>query len=362
MSVLLIALCFTVVGCQGNSNDDGDDGPAYEVGEPVTDSTVALIVTSEFGTDTLQASAYRQQYDRSLQQYGPMMAQLPGEQQDQRRKQLRRRLIDGFIMNHVAQGQLNAMNFEPEVDTAQVMQQVEARIEQLQQRPNFEQALEQQGLTLDSVRAQLMGGMMQQAMQAQKRERLMEYFTESVGEVTSTQIDTFRENRRQEEVRAQHILFSTDESMSETQLDSVQQEAQAVLQQVNEGGDFGELAREYSQGPSSSRGGDLGWFSRERMVEPFADAAFALADSGDVASEPVKTRFGYHLIRLTGRRTSPPMDSTRAAGMLAQQMEQEAVEEGLRELEGKATVRPNPSVIQVDLSEPRTQPAPPQNS
>ncbi len=69
---------------------------------------------------------------------------------------------------------------------------------------------------------------------------------------------------------------------------------------VREGEDFAELAKVYSEGPSAPDGGDLGWFDRARMVPEFTEAAFAL-DVGEV-SEPVKTPFGYHLIKIEERR------------------------------------------------------------
>ncbi|MCH1542965.1 MAG: peptidylprolyl isomerase [Alphaproteobacteria bacterium] len=99
------------------------------------------------------------------------------------------------------------------------------------------------------------------------------------------------EGPKQEEVRARHILVDSRE------------EAEAVIAAVKNGGDFIELAKKRSKGPSGAGGGDLGYFDRAAMVAPFSDAAFKLK-KGKV-SDPVKTQFGWHVIKLEDRRTKP---------------------------------------------------------
>lgn len=97
-----------------------------------------------------------------------------------------------------------------------------------------------------------------------------------------------------EEVRARHILLKQKE------------EAEAVIEELADGADFAELAGTKSTGPSKAQGGDLGFFTRGRMVKPFSDAAFAL-EKGAYTREPVKTQFGWHVIKLEDRRrTAPP--------------------------------------------------------
>ena len=92
------------------------------------------------------------------------------------------------------------------------------------------------------------------------------------------------EGPKQEEVRARHILVDS------------RGEAEAVIAAVKNGGDFIELAKKRSKGPSGAGGGDLGYFDRAAMVAPFSDAAFKLK-KGKV-SDPVKTQFGWHVIKL----------------------------------------------------------------
>ncbi len=75
-------------------------------------------------------------------------------------------------------------------------------------------------------------------------------------------------------------------------------EALRVLEELRGGARFEDLARRYSQCPSGKRGGDLGFFGRGQMVKPFEAAAFAL-EVGGVTEEPVRTQFGYHIIKRT---------------------------------------------------------------
>lgn len=100
-----------------------------------------------------------------------------------------------------------------------------------------------------------------------------------------------------EMVHARHILIGT-EKLSE---DEARARAQEVLALCREpGADFAALAKEHSTGPSSVKGGDLGFFTREQMVEPFATAAFAMK-VGEI-SDLVQTEFGFHIILVTERR------------------------------------------------------------
>lgn len=98
---------------------------------------------------------------------------------------------------------------------------------------------------------------------------------------------------KQEEVNARHILVKTEE------------EAKAIIAELDSGKDFAELAKAKSEDSNKSDGGDLGWFSKGRMVPEFEEAAFAL-EKGAYTKTPVKSQFGFHVIKLEDRRDVQP--------------------------------------------------------
>jgi len=93
------------------------------------------------------------------------------------------------------------------------------------------------------------------------------------------------------ELKARHILVD-DEA-----------KAEELIKQLDEGADFAELAKEHSTGPSKKKGGDLGWFAPDDMVNAFSDAAMGL-DEGEYTNTPVKTQYGFHVIKLNDKRQS----------------------------------------------------------
>jgi peptidyl-prolyl cis-trans isomerase D len=108
--------------------------------------------------------------------------------------------------------------------------------------------------------------------------------------------DNIADYTEEEQRRARHILFTADENSTSEVHNSQLKKAEEILELARDGADFDELARKYSEGPSKDQGGDLGFFTQEQMVEPFADAAFSLEKGG--ISEVVKTSFGYHIIKI----------------------------------------------------------------
>jgi peptidyl-prolyl cis-trans isomerase C len=129
-----------------------------------------------------------------------------------------------------------------------------------------------------------------------------------------------------EEVRARHILLKTEA------------EAKEVIAALAGGADFAELAKKRSIDPSAQQNdGDLGFFRRDTMVEPFAEAAFAL-EPGQTTREPVQTRFGWHVIRVEERRSAAPSFEEKEPE-LKEQVARETINALVAELRAKAKVQ-----------------------
>jgi peptidyl-prolyl cis-trans isomerase C len=134
-----------------------------------------------------------------------------------------------------------------------------------------------------------------------------------------------KEKPAQEEVHARHILVASDE------------EAKSVIAQLDKGADFTALAKKYSTDPNAEEGGDLGYFGHDDMVKEFADAAFALP-VGQYTKTPIKTEFGWHVIKVEDRRTGKPPSFEEAQDQLRQDLARDIIEAKLQELRGAAKI------------------------
>ncbi len=145
---------------------------------------------------------------------------------------------------------------------------------------------------------------------------------------------------RPEQVHARHILIKVAPDADEAAKKAALDKAAKARARALKGEDFAELAKELSEGPSAKDGGDLGFFTKDRMVKPFADAAFAL-EPGQI-SDVVETRFGYHVIKVEERRpaSKQPFEEVkdRLTGFLGQQKLGEAVQTELKKLRDKAKI------------------------
>ncbi len=160
-----------------------------------------------------------------------------------------------------------------------------------------------------------------------------------------------------EQVHARHIIFAAGENADADTIINARTNADQARQRALAGEDFAELARELSEGPSAPEGGDLGFFTYQQMVPPFAEAAFAL-DAGEI-SEVVRTNFGFHVIKVEEKKpaVTPTLEETsdQVRLLLSQQQIATKVQEMIRSLGEKAEIVP--LVAPEDSESPEAQPA-----
>ena len=148
-------------------------------------------------------------------------------------------------------------------------------------------------------------------MEVARRKLLMAELLQSVGKKALTDEamhkvydDAVKQMGEQKEVRARHILIRAapgDEKAGKAAEDKIK----ATIARLKKGEDFEKVAKEVTEDPSGkANGGDLGYFTKDQMVPEFAEAAFKL-NKGDI-SEPVKTQFGWHVIKVEDSRVKPP--------------------------------------------------------
>jgi peptidyl-prolyl cis-trans isomerase C len=138
-------------------------------------------------------------------------------------------------------------------------------------------------------------------------------------------LDAFK---KPEQVKASHILVKVEAGADEAQKAEAKKKIQEIAQKVKAGGDFEALATEHSDCPSKAKGGDLGFFPKNAMVKPFAEAAFAM-QPGQV-SDVVETQFGYHLIKVTDKTPEGTQTFDEVKPNIARFLKQNAVQKEMQ--------------------------------
>ncbi len=139
-----------------------------------------------------------------------------------------------------------------------------------------------------------------------------------------------------EERRASHILIAVPEHATAAQVATAQAKADAIAAEVKKDpASFAALAKKDSQDPASAAaGGDLGYFTRDAMVKPFADAVFGMSKPGQIVG-PVRSPFGFHIIELTGIKPAQQQPFAQVQARIAQQLRTEAARKRYAEIADK---------------------------
>jgi foldase protein PrsA len=189
--------------------------------------------------------------------------------------------LDSLVADKIIELEVKKQNIN--ITKEDIQKEIDKMVESNGGQEAFDQALLNYGYTMDDINKNV-----------EKNLVIMKLLGSSI-EVTEDEMKAYFEEKKdtfnvKEQVNASHILVETEEKAKE------------VKEKLNAGGDFAELAKEYSTDGSASLGGNLGFFSRGDMVKEFEDTAFSL-EVGKV-SDPVKTEFGYHIIKVIEKKAA----------------------------------------------------------
>ena len=156
---------------------------------------------------------------------------------------------------------------------------------------------------------------------------LSKYVQENIKEenIKASYNNFIADETSREEIKASHILIDTES------------EAIDVINMLNDGDDFAELAKNKSTGPSGPSGGDLGWFKRGQMVPPFEKAAFSL-NKNEISQRPVQTQFGWHVIKVFDKRIPEAPSYESMKSKLIQDLERKIVSKKIQDLRNDALI------------------------
>ncbi|MBI3184450.1 MAG: peptidylprolyl isomerase [Myxococcales bacterium] len=239
------------------------------------------------------------------QRAAPELARVNSERDPEKRGQKRcealKRGLDQLIGEKLLEAALRELN----IDVSD--QEVEMGIEDVRKQNNldaeqFENLLRTEGYSMDSYR--------QFMRKHLAKLKLINLKVRSKVKVSDEDLraEYARYSRMESEdpeIHARHILVQLPKAATPEQLEEARKKAQSLAEEARmDGVDFAELAKKKSEGPSAADGGDLGFFRRGVMVAEFEKAAFGLKVGG--VSEPVRTKFGWHVIKVEERRAVAP--------------------------------------------------------
>lgn len=270
----------------GDSVELASKQPAAPAADPAK-------VVARVGTFEIKQSDVNQIIDRQIAQYGD---RVPAQYQAQMRAEMQTRAVEGLIAQRLVRDEIARQKIT--VSDADMDKRI----------GEISKMLESQGKTLDGelkLRGMEMSGLKEDLKEGMQLEKMVE--AEMSGKQPEIKeadaLAFYNEKKSQyfetaEQVQASHILI-TPEPKDDAGWAAAKKKIDGIAKELADGGDFAALAKANSSCSSKEKGGDLGSFGRGQMVPEFDAAAFT--QELNVVGAPVKTEFGYHLIKVTGK-------------------------------------------------------------
>lgn len=261
----------------------------------------------------------RAQYDKEIEVHLQRVARQGRQMSEEQLTKLKKDILDGLIEREVLYQESQKAGIK--VSDEKVNEQLAGIQKRFPSEEEFKKALASMNLTEDEVRTQIQRGLAIRELIEQKVASKIVISDEDTKAYYDKNPQLFKQP---EQVKASHILIKVEPTADEAAKAAARKKIQDIQQKLKDGGDFAALAREYSEGPSGAKGGDLGYFSRGQMVKPFEDTAFAMKP-GEV-SDLVETRFGYHLMKVYEMKPEQTLAYGDVKDKIAQRLKQEKIE------------------------------------
>ncbi|MBW1740582.1 MAG: peptidylprolyl isomerase [Deltaproteobacteria bacterium] len=211
-----------------------------------------------------------------------------------------------------------------QVDEASLDERIKALKKRFPKEGEYRDLLRKMNLSEDSMKFQIRREMATQQLVDEEIAQKVTVSDKEIREYYDGNANFFKEP---EQVRASHILIKVDPNAGESKKAEARKKIEKIEEKLKAGADFSGLAKEFSECPSSVRGGDLGYFARGQMVRAFEEAAFA-SKPGQV-SGIVETRFGYHLIKVEDKKPQSMIPFEVVRDRLEEYLTQEKIQKQL---------------------------------
>lgn len=308
----------------GQGLPSGNAQPAQPESEPAVDpdgEPVAVVNGTALSNERFNDAVARNELQMRRQSQGAPIS-------DTQLNDMKSNILEGMINEELLYQKAEEQGIS--ASESEVEEQIEQYKGQYGEE-GFASALANAGMNEDQLRSEISRSLTIQKLLEEEVTSGIEVTDEEVREFYEENTEMFEESQS---VKASHILIDTRDAETEEEKEEARARAEELLEELEGGADFAELAREYSEGPSAQNGGSLPQFSRGEMVPPFEEAAFAL-EAGEI-SDVVETRFGFHIIKVeeksAGGATPYEEVKPQIAQYLEQQRQQEAVQAYLDEL------------------------------
>lgn len=250
-------------------------------------------------------------------------------------KEMERQVLDELIAQELLWQEASRQGFSA------TSTELDVALEQMRKRYPSEEAyladLRQGGFTADSYKDDLRRRI---AVRHFIEEMLVKRVSLTNEEVRDVYVANQAQLMQPEQVNARHILIAVPPAADDAAIAAARETIERVQAEAKGGADFAELAKRYSQDSTAAKGGELGFVARGMFVKPFEDAVFALK-VGEL-SDIVRTRYGFHVIKLEARVDERPLTEAEAAPQvrkyLASKKLQDMVQEEVKSLRAKANV------------------------